>query len=94
MTDDQSLGDAIRKFLSTYHLDDRMKENKLIQSWEKVAGKVVARHTTRLYIRNKILFIRLDSAALKNEIFYMREKIVISLNKEAGAEVIKEIVVQ
>jgi hypothetical protein len=53
---------------------------------------MVSMHTKDLHIRNKVLFVRIDSPALRNELSYARETIVKSLNDEAGAEVIEDIV--
>ena len=53
---------------------------------------MVAMHTKDLHIRNKVLFVRIDSAALRNELGYARETLVKSLNQEANAEVIEDIV--
>jgi hypothetical protein len=53
---------------------------------------MVAMHTKDLYIRNKVLFVRIDSPALRNELSYTREKIVKSLNNEVNAEVIEDVV--
>ena len=91
-TNDQSLGDAIREFLQAYRLEDKLNETRLMASWEKVLGKLVANHTTELYIKNRILFVKLDSAALRNELSYAREKIVKALNAAVKADVIEELV--
>lgn len=93
-SEEQPLKLAIEAFLKTYHLEDKLSETKLLHSWDKVVGSMVARHTQRIYIRNKKLFVKLDSDALRNELFYMKEKIILSLNKDAGRFVIEEIVLQ
>ena len=38
------------------------------------------------------LIIRLDSAALRNELSFAKSKIVKSLNDEMGTEIVKEVV--
>jgi predicted nucleic acid-binding Zn ribbon protein len=91
-SNDQSLGNAIKEFLHAYRLEEKFNQTKLLHSWEKVVGKMVAQHTRDLHIRNKILFVKIDSAALRNELSYARESIVRSLNKEADADVIEEVV--
>jgi hypothetical protein len=53
---------------------------------------MVSKHTHGLYIKNKILFVRIDSPALRNELSYCREKIVRELNAEASTDVIEDIV--
>ncbi len=83
---------VIEEFLKTFRLEDKLTETRVIQSWEKVVGALVAKHTTRLSMRNKILYVKLDSAALRNELMFAREKIVKALNKEAGTNMLSEIV--
>lgn len=86
------LKEVIEQMLVTYKLRDRMHEMRAIQAWEKVVGEVVARHTERLYIRNRTLFVKVNSSVVRNELLYARKKILVSLNKAAGEVVIDEIV--
>ena len=88
-----TLGEAIREFLNAYRLDDKLLERQVIQSWEQVMGKMVMKHTTRLSIRKKRLYVKIDSAALRNELNYAREKIKNALNKEVRADVISEVII-
>ncbi len=83
---------AIEEFLDSFHLRDKLNEAKVIQAWEKVVGEMVAKNTSQLHIRNKVLFVKVNSAALRNELLFARNKILNALNKEAGAGVIEEIV--
>jgi predicted nucleic acid-binding Zn ribbon protein len=91
-SNDQSLGDAIREFLHSYHLEDKLNETKVIQSWGKIVGPIVEKHTHGLYIRNRILFVKVDSAALRQELSFSRSNIVGALNDEVKANVIDDIV--
>lgn len=91
-SNDRSLGDAIREFLHSYHLEDKLNETRAIQSWEKVVGPMVAKHTHGLYIRNRILFVKVDSAALRQELLFSRSKLVAALNEEVKSNVIEDIV--
>ncbi|MCD4747392.1 MAG: DUF721 domain-containing protein [Bacteroidales bacterium] len=87
-----SLKEAIKELLNDYKLNNKLNEVRLINSWEKVVGKLISKHTNKLYIRRKVLFIELDSAALKNELSYAKQKIINALNKEVNEDVIEEIV--
>ena len=89
---EHSIKDAIEALLKTYKLDDKMNEKRLISSWNDVMGKMIANHTTDLYIKNKQLFVSLDSAALKNELLLAKSKIVELLNKSAGKEIINDVI--
>lgn len=91
---DQTVREAIDALLRTYGLDGKMREVRLIGSWEKVMGKMIARHTKEIFIRERKLFVRVDSAALREELSYAKEKLVKMLNEEAGGSVIDEVVLQ
>ncbi len=87
-----TLKQAIRQLLNAYRLDGKLNETRLINSWEKVVGKMISKHTTNLYIKNQKLFVCLDSAALKTELSFSKEKMIEMLNKEVGGKIINDIV--
>lgn len=89
-----TMKEAIDKLLKTYRLDDKLAEKRLINAWEDVMGKMIAKHTTDITIRNKCLLVTLDSAALRNELLLAKTKIVDMMNKAAGKTVISEIVLK
>jgi len=89
---DKSLGEVIRELIETYHLEGKLNELKVIHSWEKVVGVMIAKYTRDLQIRNGKLFVKIDSPALKNELSYSSSVIIERLNKEAGSKVIEEII--
>lgn len=89
---EQSLGEAIREMLRTFGLEQKLSETKLLSSWEKVMGKIIAKHTTKLYVSKRKLFIQLNSAVVRQELSYSREKIITMLNEEVGKNVIDEVV--
>ncbi|MBL7137492.1 MAG: DUF721 domain-containing protein [Bacteroidales bacterium] len=91
---DFTLREAIQEFLNAYRLDDKLLEKQVIESWGNVMGKMVSNHTKDLYIRNKKLYVKVDSAALRNELSYTREKIRDVLNKTVQADVIKEVIIR
>ncbi|MFC2101798.1 DUF721 domain-containing protein [Bacteroidota bacterium] len=93
-SNDYSLKEAIQEFLNTYRLDDKLEERKVIELWGAVMGKMVSIHTTDLYIRNKKLYVKVDSSALRSELSYAREKIRDVLNKEVGSEVITDVIIR
>ncbi len=86
------LGDAIRAYLRSRNMDSKYSEASLINSWESVVGPMIAKHTVRMRVSQRKLFVELDNAALRNELNYAREKIKTALNRQAGASIIDTIV--
>jgi len=90
----QKLGDAINEMLKLYRLDEKIDEHKLVRSWEKAVGPMIARHTTDIYISNKKLVVTIDSAPLRQELLYARNKIIQDLNAMVGSQVAEELVLR
>ncbi len=91
--DIQTLGDAIRELLNSYHLSNKFDEANLISSWERLAGKPIARRTRKIFIKNKVMFVELDSPAMKHDFNLHKNHVLEMFRKEFGAGVINEIIV-
>ncbi len=88
----QSLGEAINEMMRVFGLQQKLDETRLISSWEKVMGKTIAKHTTRIYISKKKLFVHLNSSAARETLSYEKDKIISMMNEVAGKNVIVEVV--
>jgi len=89
-----TLKEAIEQMLHTYRLDGKLKEVALIQSWEKVMGPAIQKYTRGLRIVNRVLYVEIASAPLREELMYGRSRIVQLLNEAAGEQVIDEVVLR
>lgn len=89
---EQSLGEAIKEMIEAFRIGSKLSEARMLDSWEKIVGPMIAKHTVQLKVSKRKLYVKLDSAALRNELIYAREKIKKMLNKEAGEELIDEVV--
>ncbi|MFT4660266.1 MAG: putative nucleic acid-binding Zn ribbon protein [Patiriisocius sp.] len=87
-SNEQSLGDAIDSFLKQTRLKSRQEELDVIAIWEDVMGSVIAKHTTSIDLRRKILYVKLDSASLRHELNLGKEKVVRMMNEKVGSDVI------
>jgi len=89
---DIKLGEALTELMDTYQLSTKLNQIKVVEAWPKVLGKVIGNHTERIWVKNNQLFVKLDSAVLKNELMYSKSKIVDSLNEFVGAQVLTDLV--
>ncbi len=88
----QSLGEVIRDFLEQSGWERKLDEVKIITEWDKILGPSLAKYTEEVFVRNKKLYIRLNSSTLRQELSYKKSEIVEDLNATVGREVIKDIV--
>ncbi len=91
-TNDKPLKEAIEQMLRVYKLKRRFDETALIAAWPEMMGKAVANRTRQLYVRDRKLFIGLESSVLKNELLMIRSQILDKMNERAGSKVLDEIV--
>ena len=90
----QKIDEVVKEYLKALKIDDKLKEVKLIKSWEEVVGKTIARSTNNIFINNRKLFIKLNSSVIRNELFMLREGLKKALNDKAGEEIIDEIILK
>ncbi len=86
------IGLAINELLNAYHLRSKFDEANLIASWERLVGKPVTRRTKKVFIKNKVLFVQLESPAMKHDLNLHKSQIMELFKKEFGADIVKEIV--
>lgn len=90
--DTQSITDLLSEFLKDNNLEQHFLEKKIIEAWPVVLGQTVARYTGKMNVNNGVLFVHVQSAPLRQELFNCRFQLVERLNKTVGAEnVIKDI---
>lgn len=94
LSNQKSIGEAISEFLKHFKLEEKITERRIAASWEKVMGKHIARYTKRMVLKNGVLYVYVESAVMRNELVMARNKIKDMLNKEAGRDVIEEVVIR
>jgi hypothetical protein len=86
-----NMKEALQAWLKNSRLRQKFDEARLIESWERLMGKPVAAYTESLYIKNHILYVKIRSAPLKNELHMSKTKIIERFDKEIGENVILDI---
>lgn len=86
--------DLLKAMLKQYRLEDQYDEFGLLRNWPDIMGKMIANHTTKLSIRDKKLFIFLDSPVLRQELSYGKQVIVEKVNAFTGQELITDVVIR
>ena len=89
-----SLAEAVNDYISEMNLGGKLSEIAVINSWEEIVGKAISSRTTKIFIKDHILYVHLNSSVVRNELVMLREALRQQLNKKAGSEVIKDIVLR
>ncbi|MDR1525322.1 MAG: DUF721 domain-containing protein [Tannerella sp.] len=89
------VGDALRLFWKDnpelYH---KMLEVRVQRLWGELFGPSIAQYTTNVYVKNRILYVTMTSSVVRSELIAMRKRLVITLNKHAGSDVIDDVMIR
>ena len=89
-----SIAEAVNDYIREMNLGEKLSEVGVINSWEETVGKAISSRTTKIYIKDHVLYVHLNSSVVRNELLMLREALREKLNQKAGTEVIKEIVLR
>lgn len=88
-----TLGEAIQKMVEELKLQPKIDEARIKDGWAKWMGAPIARYTSQVNFKNGKLYIKVESAVLRNELQFSRDKIKELFNNELGRAVINEVIV-
>lgn len=87
----ESITNLLNAYLREVGLETPLNQHRLIELWPEVMGKTINNDTGELFIKNQTLYVRIKSAALKNDMMMNRSEMVQRLNEAVGAYVITDI---
>jgi len=88
----EKISKILDSVIQSLGLAKKLKEGEAIAHWEEAVGPEIARHTTPVKIRNSKLFVQVNSASWKNELMFLKEKILLKLNSISDEAVITDII--
>jgi predicted nucleic acid-binding Zn ribbon protein len=89
-----SLAEALDDYIREMNLGDKLNEASVLNTWEETVGRAISSRTTKIYIRDHILYVHLNSSVVRNELLMLREALKDKINQKAGTQVIKDIVLR
>lgn len=71
----------------------KMEEFSIKQKWKEVVGPILARAVTAMAVKYKVLYVSVNSAAIKNELVLHKSEIIKRINEELGKTKLTDMVV-
>ena len=85
------LDDVLNHFLRNEGLETPFLQRRLINAWEEIAGKTIAKYTQEKFNKNQTLFVKIINPALKADLTMMRSELIRKLNAYVGSMLIADI---
>ena len=84
------LTEAIVDYLRESGLEKPVLEVQVEEAWPRVMGETIAHLTRSVEVKDGMLIVHVNSAALKAQLFENRFDLVRKLNEAVGAQAIKD----
>ena len=85
-----SISDALVDYLRESGLEQSVLDMQIEQVWPRVMGETVTKLTRSIEMRDGMLIVHVNSAALKAQLFENRFALVKKLNEAVGANAIRD----
>ncbi|WP_025762186.1 DUF721 domain-containing protein [Dyadobacter tibetensis] len=86
------LKDAIEQMLDRYQLRNRFEQSYVVAHWDKIMGQTIASRTKKVFIKDRSLYLQIESAPLRNELVRAKSKIIELINREMGSNLVEEVI--
>lgn len=90
--DNYKLTGIIGEFLTKYKLQEGMNTVDVRNAWRHVMGSAIDKYTSKVDLRKQVLYVNLNSAVLRTELGYGKQKIVDNLNTYLKRDLIVKVI--
>jgi predicted nucleic acid-binding Zn ribbon protein len=88
-----TLKDILDDMIQEMRIGSKLNEIKVKKIWYEQMQGIIAKHTKRIVLSNRKLYVQIDSAVIKQELFMAREKICQIINDKMGEKIIEEVII-
>ena len=88
----KTIGASIDKFFKHHRLEGQFAEAHIQSEWKNIVGPLIANHTQSIYLKGQKLYLKIDSAPLRNEMLMSKKLLVSNINNTIGEECVNQII--
>ncbi len=90
-SNETTLKEAMDRLVDAFGLREKLDEQAVASIWDDLVGGMVARHTVAVKLRKGKLYVKVDSAPLRQELTFMRETLAEKVNQRLGRTVVEKV---
>jgi predicted nucleic acid-binding Zn ribbon protein len=87
-------GDALGNALRAFGIDRSVKEQEVLQRWAELVGAAIANHAVPVRLLHGTLWVRVDDAAWRHELFLRRGELIRTINDALGMRIVEEVILR
>lgn len=87
----EQMGDLLQQVLGGTKIGQGLDEMHAVAACYELLGDAISVYIKEATVRNGTLYLRLDSAPLRHELFMSRDKLIKQINSKLGVQVVHDI---
>lgn len=91
---EQPIIKVMERFLESLGVVTDFNQEEIIKVWEELTGEFIKKLTKKVYVENKILYVYVNSPALKSELMMVRTSLCDKINESLGEKTINGIYIK
>tara|TARA_B100000927_G_scaffold289213_1_gene285388 strand:+ start:3000 stop:3293 length:294 start_codon:yes stop_codon:yes gene_type:complete len=88
----KNISKVLDDVLSQKHFKIGIDNLRVQEAWIKTMGKNIQKYTYTVKYKRGVLYIKLKSSVLKEELTFEKEKVINLINQELGKKYVKDLV--
>jgi predicted nucleic acid-binding Zn ribbon protein len=85
------LGDVLSAVLRSAGLETAYKTHSVLLQWKEIAGEGIAKHAEAKEIKDGVLFLKVENAVWRSQLFALRGDLLQKINAYAGKKIVSKI---
>jgi len=90
----KTIGELIKQVFKERGWEDKVTFYDINNVWNEFVGADISKNTRLIKFEGGVLWIKVNSSVLKQELLYMRSEIISAINNRLEKKVIKKIIIE
>ena len=90
----QKFGDIVKKLMKNPKISHRLEKLNALDIWQDIIGVQLCKYIIDQKIHKDILYVKIKSSVVRNELSYKKSDFIKQINKRMGKNLINDIVLR
>ena len=91
----QQIGEVLRDFFEdNTEVYEKIMEVRIQRAWKKLLGPMAMQYTRNMYVKDRVLYVYMNSAVLRSELMLCKDRLLENLNGEVGSAFLFNLIIR
>lgn len=91
---ERPISSILKDMFSKGDMKEKLFEARLTEKWKEITGPMIAQYTDGMYLKDKILYVKITSAPLKKELSMGKVQLLNIVNECLGEPFVREVILR